>query len=447
MHRLISKTLTASVALALSTPLLAADLLSVYRDARQYDATFSAARYAKEAGSEKAEQGNALLRPQVNFSANLNHAKQSYTPGESNALVSGYDKSGNTYGYSITAAQPLYRAEARAGREQLTEQAALADVQYQAAEQDLILRVAQAYFDVLLAQDKLELVRAQKGATQQALAQAKKSFEVGVATITDTHEAQARFDGIVAAEIAAENDLAVKQNALRLLSGSDPEKLAALNPKMQATPPQPANIDDWLQRTGSNSLQIRAKQGELAIASAEIDKHKTVNSATLDLVGSYSDKWDGADLSRLGGTDKTRSASIGLQLNVPLYSGGSRSSKLREAVANQEKSRNELEAARRGSSQQVKQAFLGVKAGAAQIKALEQALVSTQSSLDSTRLGKDVGVRTTLDVLNAQQQYFSTHRDLAEARYNYLLNRLRLSAASGELNESQLSEVNSTLKP
>ncbi len=444
--RLIPFTLTLGA--LLTTQAFAADLLTVYRDAKQYDATYSAAQYARDAGSEKSEQGTALLLPTVSLAANYTRVNSEYTPGVSNPLlgVSAYDKTGNTYGYTLTAAQPLYRAEVFAGSSQLKEQGKLAEVQYKASEQDLILRVSQAYFDVLLAQDKLELVRAQKEATSQALAQAKKSFEVGVATITDTHEAQARFDGIVAAEIAAENDLVVKKNALRLVSGSDPDTLTPLNPDMKATPPDPDDLQTWLTRAEQSSLAVAAKQSELAIATREIDKYKVTDTPTLDLVATYGDKWDKPELSKVGGTDKTKTATVGLQLNVPLYTGGSKSSKLRESIANQEKTRNELEATRRNASQLTKQAYLGVKAGAAQIKALEQALVSSQSSLDSTKLGKSVGVRTTLDVLNSQQQYYSTRKDLADARYTYLLNRLRLSAAVGELAESQLETVNAQLK-
>ncbi|WP_223879268.1 TolC family outer membrane protein [Chitinimonas arctica] len=447
MKRYAIRALTAAVLLATGTSAVAADLMQVYQEAKKYDATFAAAEAELRAGQEKSSQATALWLPKVQVEAGYNRASSEKTYGESNPAAGVVDgkRSGNQYSYSVSASQPIYRAEYSAGASQLSEQARLAEVSFSAAKQDLILRVAQAYFDVLYSQDSLEFARAQKDAVSQQLAQAKKQFEVGVATITDTHEAQAKYDGIVAAEIAALNDLAVKQNAFLQLTGVPADKLVALPPKMVATPPMPADMNEWVKMAEQKSLSIDAQRGALAIAEAEIDKYRLLRQPTLDLVAKYGDEYSRGGLAAIGGTDKTRSTAIGVQLNIPIFTGGHTSSKLRESIALREQAQHKLEAARRDAAQNTKQAFLGVQSGAAQIKALEQALVSSQSSLDSTKLGREVGVRTTLDLLNAQQQYFSTKRDLAQARYGYLLNQLKLSAAVGELAEKNLDSVNSQL--
>ncbi|QNM97141.1 TolC family outer membrane protein [Chitinimonas koreensis] len=439
------RALSLAIALAVGSSAFAADLLSVYQEAKKYDATYAAAEAALRAGQEKSAQGRSLWLPKVQLQSGYSHATQDTDYGRNNVLLQDSDRSGNSYNYTVSASQPIYRADASVGKVQLDEQARLAEVSFASAQQNLILRVAQAYFDVLYAQDNLEFVRSQKDAVSQQLAQAKKSFEVGVATITDTHEAQAKYDAIVASEIAAENDLLVKQNAFLQLTGVPAEGLSMLPAKMAATPPSPNDVNAWLRDAEQKSLAIDAQRGQLAIAEAEIDKYRLLRQPTLDLVAQYGTDYKKNGLTAAGGTDKTTSSAIGVQLNIPIYTGGATSSRLREAIALRDKAQHELEATRRDTAQTTKQAFLGVQAGAAQIRALEQALVSSQSSLDSTKLGREVGVRTTLDLLNAQQQYYSTKRDLALARYNYLLNQLKLSAAVGELGQPNLEAVNAQL--
>jgi outer membrane protein len=449
MRRLLPRTATFAVLLALGAAAQAADLLSVYRAAKQYDATFAAARYGYDAGRENAEQGTALLLPKVNLDANYMQQRQESSPSVSRATgavsnasntVSGYSR-----GWSLSLAQPLYNAQALVGNTQLQEQARLAEVQFRAAEQDLIVRVAQAYFDVLYAQDNIEFVKAQKEAVAQQLAQAKKAFEVGTATITDTHDAQARFDAILAAEIAAQNDLSVKQNAFQQLTGQAAEGLAPLTGRVKPSNPEPSDVNAWIGMAEKSSQQIDAKRGLLAIKSAEIDKYRALRQPTVALVAGYSDTRNSSGLTGSPFDSISKSSSIGVKLDIPLYTGGNTSSRLRQALAERDQAQQELEATRRSVALTTKQAFLGVQSGAAQIRALEQALVSAQSSLDSTKLGKEVGVRTILDLLNAQQQFYSTRRDLARARYDYQLNKLRLAQAVGQLSEKDLEAVNGEL--
>ena len=452
MHRFTIRAIAASVALGIGGSAWATDLSSVYQEARKYDATFAAAEATARAGHEKADQGRALWLPQVSASANYTHTDTTVdgvgvNPANGQTIQTGESTvSGHSYGYTVTANQPLYNVNSSVGNSQLQEQARLADVTFSAAKQSLILRVSQAYFDVLYAQDSLEYVRAQKQAVGQQLAQAKKSFEVGVATITDTHEAQASYDAIVATEIATENTLIVKQNAFLQLTGVPADDLAPLQAKALALPPDPDDMNVWLKRAEDKSLDIDAQRGSLAIAEAEIDKYRALRQPTLGAVAQYGETWTPGSSALLSSSDKTKTATIGVVLNIPLYTGGTTSSKLREALALRDSAQLQLEATRRAVAQNTKQAFLGVRAGAAQIRALEQARVSAQSSLDSTTLGREVGVRTTLDVLNSQQQLYSTKRDLAQARYNYLISKLTLAQAVGDLTEKDLDGVNNQLK-
>ena len=439
------------VALAFSSVAHGADLSTVYQAARNYDATFAAAEATRHAGEEKAAQGRALWLPQVNATGFYQHqtASQDLPASEASSLPPGSSLStsahGQSRGYQVSATQPIYNVAASAGNTQLQEQARLADVRFRAAEQDLIMHVAQAYFDVLYAQDNLEFVRAQKDANSEQLAQAKKSFDVGVGTVTDVHEAQASYDATVASEIAALNTLEVKQNAFVQLTGMPADNLAPLVSHPVATPPAPESMDYWLTRAEAHSPDIDAQRGALSIATAEIDKYRALRQPTLSLVGQKGETWNNGSLANLNGSSSQQSA-IGLQLNIPIYTGGSTSSKLRESLALRDQAAQQLLATQRTVAQNTKAAFLGVKSGAAQIKALEQALTSAQSSLDSTTLGRQVGVRTTLDVLNTLQAFYSTKRDLAQARYSYLISKLQLAQAIGELSVEDVDAVNAQLK-
>jgi outer membrane protein len=431
--------------LCLTSTSWASDLLQAWNSAVKYDAQIAAARNAKIAGQEKAEQGQALLLPKVNVNGNTAYAQTEYQPGRASALVQGSDADGNNYGYSISATQPIYRADLFASADQLKKQTVLADLQYRQAEQDLILRVSKAYFELLAAQEKVRLTLAQKQAVAEQLALAKKSFEVGVATITDTDEAQASYDSILATEIAADNDLAVKRSAFSLLTGMSPDQLAIIGDNKQPTAPEPNDLNVWLQKAESNSISNSSQQLALDIATREIDKYRALSAPTLDLIASYGNDWTGSGLSRSGGTDQNSAGTIKLQLSIPLYTGGDRSSRLREAAAKKDQQRDTLEATRRDVEQSTKQAFLGVNAGAAQIRALQQVLKSSESLLASSKLGREVGVRTTVDVLNAEQKYYGTRYDLVVARYSYLYARLLLASSAGELAEKDLITVNQWL--
>ncbi|MBI2509174.1 MAG: TolC family outer membrane protein [Betaproteobacteria bacterium] len=437
---------TAALALALSASpcALSADLLEVYRAAQSSDATYASARAAWAAGREKLPQGLSGLLPSASLSGSTQQNDRDLrfrTPG----LVGG-ESQFNTNALNVTITQPVYRRQNMVTFEQSKTQVAQSDAVFATSAQDLIVRVAQAYFDVLLAQDSVAFAQAQLSAIGQQLEQAKRNFEVGTATITDTHEAQARYDITLSAEIAASNDLEIKKRALEVIIGRQAPGLTPLGDRFSPRSPEPNNMQNWAEQALRSNLQVRAAEASLTFASQEVERNRGGHHPTVDVFATYSNTGSGASTPGAvgGGTDITTRI-IGLQFAIPLYQGGAVNSRVREAVANEDRARQDLESARRQAELSVRQSFLGVTSGLAQVKALEAALVSSRSSLDSTRLGQEVGVRTQVDVLNAQQQLFQTRRDLSQAKYNYILSLLRLKAAAGSLAEEDLALVNAWL--
>jgi outer membrane protein len=421
------------------------DLMQVYRDAQRYDAVYSAARHALVAGRVRLPQGRALILPTLNLSAS---AVRSRIESESRdpAVQPDFQRTPSSSGYTLTLAQPLYRPQSWLQYRQAEFQVAQAEATFGQAGQDLVIRTAQAYFDVLAAQDTLGLVRAQKAAISEQLAQAKRNFEVGTATITDTHEAQARFDLIGAQEIAAQNDLENRRRALQLITGKEYGELKPLRSDVKLAPPNPNNMDSWVELAEKQSYPVQVQEAVAEVAALEARRASAGHLPTLDVVATHGQTGQNASTTSSVGSDVT-STTIGLQFAMPLFQGGALNSREREAAALSLRSKEDLENARRTAALTARQSYLTVSNGIAQIAALEQALVSSQSALESNKLGYEVGVRINIDVLNAQQQLFSTRRDLAVARYNTITNQLRLKAAAGALREEDLEEVNRALAP
>ncbi len=436
------------IALALAAaagPAAGEDLLQVYRDGQRYDAAYSAARYTLEAGRERLPQARALLLPSLNLSANTT---RSYIDSESKnpAASPDFSRSPTSTGYALTFTQPLYRPQNLAQYNQADFQVKQAEATFALATQDLAVRVAQAYFDVLAAQDTLALVGAQKAAISEQLAQAKRNFEVGTATITDTHEAQSRYDLIVSQEIAAQNDLANRGQSLQLITGKEYPRLAPLRADVRLTPPNPNQMQAWVDLAEKQSYAVQVQEAAAETAQLEVRRAGAGHRPTLDVEATFGQSTENSSGTNAIGRDLTTS-SIALKLALPLFQGGSLSSREREAAANHNKAREDAQNARRTAALTARQSYVSVVNGIAQIGALEQALVSSQSALDSNRLGYEVGVRINIDVLNAQQQLFSTRRDLAVARYNTVTSHLKLKAAAGSLREEDMEEVNRVLAP
>jgi outer membrane protein len=412
----------------------AQSLLELYESAHSYDATYLSARSLADSAPFRVEQSRALMRPNANLSGSgaRSETRLSYGP----------DYGSNSIAATIAARQPLFNRGNRAtiAQAERSLESSLADLD--TAEQDLMLRVSQAYFDVLGAQDTLQTTRANKVAIAEQLASAKRNFEVGTATITDTREAQARFDLATAQEIAADNDLATKRIALDQLVGRSnvqPSQLAipmAL-PVTAATP-----VEELVSRAADEHPAVRRAQVAYDVAKLETEKARAQALPTVDAVASVQ---SGHSTVAANVTGYSSGASVGVQFNLPLYTGGLIQNRIKETIVLEERSRNDLEAARRTVVQTTRQAYATLQSSAAQVKALEAAEASSQLALEATQLGYRVGIRVNVDVLNAQSQLYQTKRDLARARYDVLLGTLRLRQAAGRLAPSDILAVDRLL--
>lgn len=442
-HRRTLAYVAAALAVA-AAPAHAQSLLQLYGAAHGYDAATLSALANVQASQARADQARAGLLPQVGLQAGAQH-----NWADVNVAGHSSSRSFNVLNGSIVGSQPLYRPANRIGWDQGRKQAELAQVQLAGTEQDLIVRLSQAYFDVLAAEDSLRFVRALKAAVAEQLEFAKRNFEVGNATITDSREAQARFDLATAQEIAAENDLRVKKLALDQLVGQ-----AGTHPHPLAEPivlpePQPGDVQAWVSQATEQHPAVVQSRMALDIARMETEKAKTGHLPTVDLQASigqsrYPDGNPSASAAP-GARYRSTNAGIGVVLNWPLFAGYAIENRVRETLALQDKARADLDNVERSVSQATRAAFFGVQSGLGQVRALEAAEQSSLTALQANQLGYQVGVRINIDVLNAQSQLFQTRRDLARARYDVLVGLLRLKQASGALQPADLLPINQLL--
>ena len=431
----------------------AADLIEVYQQALANDATYASARASLAVGKEKTTQGRALLLPTISLDGSVARSDTNSSPFNEGGLapgptgelfpVAGSERKLTVGTHTLSLQQPLFRWANWQTYQQSKLQQALSEAQFAQAQQDLITRVSQAYFDVLAAQDTLELNRAQKTATTEQLASAKRNFEVGTQTITDTHEAQAAYDLVVAQEFAAINDLENRRSALQAIIGVAPANLATLKTGVVLAAPEPAAIEPWVSSAESQNYGVVSAELALESSKRDIAKNRAGHYPTLDLAANSRRQNTGGQFNGISGNTTTNS--IGIAYSVPLFNGFAVTSRVRESIALEDKARNDLLATRRNAAQGARQAFLGVNSGLAQVRALQAAEVSSTSALESNKLGYQVGVRINIDVLNAQRQLYLTRRDLSRARYDTIMNGLRLKSAAGSLREADLVPVNNLL--
>lgn len=423
------------------------NLLEIYRLAFQSDPQLKAAEAARRAILEIKPQSRALLFPFIDFSANIAANSQ-------DIQVSGFDRSGGTsnfsgttsFGsssYSLNLTQPVYNHGTFAQLRQADAQIAQADAELGVAQQDLIVRTSTRYFDVLAALDNLEFARAEKAAIGRQLEQSRQRFEVGLVARTDVQEARARFDLTVAQEIDAENQLASSREALQEVTGDFHEDLSPLKDKIALPTPEPKDIDQWAETAVKQNLAVTAAGFAAQVAREEIDKVRAGHYPTLDIVGSHSFTDSGG--GRFGGA-QVEGDSIGLQLSAPIFQGGFVTSRTREAEQRYTQAREVLEQQRRAALRESRAAYLSVLAEISRVRALKQAVFSNQTALEATRAGLEVGTRTQVDVLNAERELFRAKGDYARARYDYILETLRLKRAAGTLNPSDLEKINTWLK-
>ena len=438
--------LTAAVVLAFASNAQAQSLVEMYDAARGYDAGFISAKAQFEANLAKANQTLGGILPNIALSAT---ATRGYIDVRNDVGVSPDPRFYGTGFGAITLSQPIYRPAAWAAYRQGGKQLQQAAAQYEAAEQDLLVRVSQVYFDVLTSEDNLELVKAQKKAVGEQLASAKRNFEVGTATITGVRDAQARFDLANAQEISADNDLRIKRLALDLavgLSNAKPKRLAD-NTKLIEPPTD--DVNTWVNQSESASAAVRQAQLALEIASLEVNKANAGHKPTVDAQLSYAGarNLNGTSTTALASSNHVFSPSAAVVLSVPIFAGFSTMYRVKETVALEDKARADYENARRATAQATRTAYFGLVAGLSQVKAYEAAEASSQSALDANKLGYSVGVNINIDVLNSQSQLYQTKRDLAKARYDVLVTNLKLRQAAGTLTPADLQPINALLAP
>lgn len=437
------------------------DLLEAWQSARTQDPAFASAKASAEAGRTKTLQAAALKGPQVTLNAGV--AGVSSDNKIANAQFSNAQFGGGSAGargttdfrtktdggldlnLNLRAEYPLYDAARSSSAAQLNKQATLAEVQLGAETQQLMMRVAQAYFDALLAADALSALKTQQLAVAKALESAQARFKEGDAAIIDTHETQARYDMLASQVMEAESNVQITRAVLADITGNQDAALAQVSASADFKGFTNGDLQSWISRAQMNHPYVQAQQLQQDIAKVESGKFQSKYSPMVNLVAQAG----GERLQGLAGSDAditNRQLSLGVQLTIPLYSSGMRDARYQEALALEDKARSQTDIAKQRAAQDARSAWMAVSVGQGQIKALEQALQSTQVKLDSTRLGRDVGNRTTLDVLNSEQELHNTRLALSRSKYQVLQALLNLSAAAGELDEARLQQVNQVFK-
>lgn len=445
--RVTARRLLGAVALALTAGAAsAADVLSLdeaYRLAAAYDARFAAAHAARAAGREKGVQGRAALLPTLSLAADTTHNDLDVTfQRDSPFLLSGTRRY-NSNRYGVVLRQPLYRQANLAQYRQSLALASGSETAYAVAQQDLILRVAQGYFDALLAEDTLAYLEAQLAAVTALRDRARRAFDAGTAAVTDLREAEARYDLVGAQAIGARNELALRQEALAKLLGRAPGRLAGLRAPPALAPPAPDDADYWVQAAERTGLAVALARDAVEAARQELAARRGVRYPAVDLAATYVEASEDDSLFGVGFDTTTRT--IGVQAQMPLYAGGALVSQVREAAAREAQARHELNEAVRQARLDARDAYLRLTTGLSQAQAFEQAVRSIETSLAATERGLAAGTRTAADVLNAQQQLYGARRELAQARYGVIVAGLRLKAVVGELGADEVLTVDALL--
>lgn len=414
----------------------------LYEEAKASDPQYAAARADFEAAETLIPQARGQLLPQVSVTGG--NIKNTYAYEQRSAIYGSWSKD---YRYtaknaSLNLSLAVLRPQVWIGLAQSYDQVQIAEGQFRDAAQNLILRLAQAYFEALLAEDNVGLAAEQKAAITQQLKQAKRYFEAGEGTVTDINEAQARYDTIVAQELAAQNNLEIKLRTIEQVVGKVYRRIDRLGNRLKLEAPFPADVESWLDFAQDHNPLLKAREAALAVAEKEVHKSWASHLPTVDLVASRSRSEDPS--FTMINTVSWDNA-IGFQVSIPLFSGGTTQAHVRQASSQREKANFDVEGARRYVVLNTRQEYLNVINGVAQVKALEQAVKSNELALHSAQKGQEAGLRTSFDVLNAQQLLFSAKRDLAQARYAYVLARLRLRAAAGLLDEDDVSLVQTWL--
>ncbi|WP_444997290.1 TolC family outer membrane protein [Aliikangiella sp. IMCC44359] len=458
-----------------SSSVWADNLLDVYNLAKDNDPTFLASDAGRKATNERVNQSLAGLLPQLNASVGYGISDSESTstttgiftpindpnsPQDINAVKKTESESDGV-DWNVQLKQEIYNHKTWLNLAQSEKEALRSNIQHEGAKHDLIIRVAEAYFNVLAAKDSVAFSKSETEAVSKELAQTKQRFEVGLIAMTDVHEAQSRHDRAVANQISAQNALDNAHESLLQITGQYHYNLLSLKDNIQPKNPQPTDIKQWVKESESNNVAIKASKVGLDIAKRRIGISRADHYPTVGLTATYRDQDtdnsspafprenDAGEI--IGFVDATTnqtgpSTSISLDVSIPLYSGGRTNSVVKESQSLYQQAAHNLEAEHRKAVSSTRSAYLGVVAAVSSVKALKQAVVSSQSALEATQAGFEVGTRTIVDVLLQTQQLFDAKRQHARARYDYILNTLKLKQATGLLTEADLAKVNSMLR-
>lgn len=438
-------------------PAQAMDLMEAWQATRRHDPQSAVSQAARQAGETRRTQAASLWRPAVMLSASAGRmtgetemtGAHFSAPGLGQSDGVGFATSvnnGTSTRWTLSARQPLFNLERKAQGRQLELAADVAELEWQSAQQDLMLQTTQRYFDVLLVGNKLVLLREQQKAVELALTEAKDRFALGDKPVTDTHEASARAHALRAQVLAAQDELALVRSALTDATGVADPALQSLAGNANVLPASLQPLTQWLAEASEKNPLLRMQSAGVQAAQQEVAKYSKAAATTLDLVAQAGrDQLSGN--GNFGAASNTASQQmIGLQLNLPLYTGGYRNAKQEEALRLQDKASAELERAKQQISQQTRAAWLALQTGSARLLALAESHKASAARLDATRLGRQVGDRTTLDLLQAETDASSATLALLQARIELLINQLRLQALAGQLTEPALQAVNALLQ-
>ena len=441
--------------IGLSSPILhsqeRADLLSLYEEALRNDSLLSSARFQNEATRELIKQGKSLFLPSISMSASFDkqdkERKFLTSSLPSNDLLSGKKTNYDSYDYGVTVKQPLFNYSAYAQYKKILTQINLSDKQLIKTQQDLIFRISKAYFETLLAKDQVDLFQYQRASIKEQLLKAEAQFEAGLISITDINEAKTKIALIKAQQISAIQKLKIKKREIQVVTGKLPGKLTPLNPIITFT--KMDNLaDDWILIAQENNLELQIKNDEIKIASREIDARRSDHYPTVDAIASRSRNWDKGGYP-YGATEnegvRSYSDAIGIEISIPIFSGGMTSSRVTEAVLLKSKLEQDVEYLRRGVELKVRDYYLSLQTNFSEISAYQQAMKAATLQLESTKLGFQEGLRNSVEVLDSQQILFNAKLNILESRYNYIMNYINLKLSVGMLSIEDLNEINQYL--
>ncbi len=438
-----------TLALILSiTNVQAVELTQVFKDALKNDPIYKASIAANKALIESKSIALSFLLPSITLNGSYSDNSTSTAfpnPTTLATIVSPKDFEGNNY--SLSLRQTIYNHDYFTQLSQADNSVAIAQANFIAAKQELIIRIASTYYNVLAAIDNLDFAVAEKKSIKQQLLQTKQRFDVGLTAITDVHEAQARYDQSVASEIGAENLLAINKEKLREITGILYPNFKGLKENTPLLSPEPANVKDWIKTAIANNKALYVATKNMEISKQDISRAQSGYYPTLDFVATRNRSistttFNGSDFSEL----ERNSTTLSLQLNVALYEGGRTSSRSQQAHYKYQQSRELYESQRRKTERETRTSYLTVLADISQVKALKQALASSKIALKATQAGFEVGTRTAVDVLNSQRELFRAQRNYAKSRYEYIIETLRLRLATGTLVDSDVTKVSAWLK-